>query len=147
MTLTWTHPRRWRELAHVDVRLRDATRRGPGSPLWVRFTERAGTTSTLSLLDANGTPIATGVPGDRRVLQSSTAALHLAESSVTGSGPEGTTVTMSLSVSFKGAAAGRVYDVELLARDDDGTTQGPEVAGTLAVGPFRNLLPLIQQER
>ena len=143
LTLTWTHPRGWRELDHVDLRLRDEQ----GIPLWVRFTEQAGNTSTLSLLDANGRPIATGVPGRAGVLASSTARLYLQQSSVTGSGPAGRNVTAVFSLSLNGAAAGRVYAVELLARDDDGTTQGPEVAGILTVGPFRVALPLVIQGR
>jgi hypothetical protein len=141
---TWTHPERWRDLNTVDVQLRqDET-----MPLWMRFTEglteTAGITATngLVLYNSDGSVAGVGEPGQALVLESDTAALDLAQSRVLGSGPQGKDVALTLAVRLKQPAAGRVYAVTLLASDDGGTLQGPNEAGTLAVGPFTTFLPL-----
>lgn len=56
--------------------------------------------------------------------------------------PNQQTVTLTLALMLKQHAAGKRYTVELLATADDGTMQGPEVVGTLAVGPFTMYLSL-----
>ncbi|MFN8442813.1 MAG: choice-of-anchor Q domain-containing protein [Caldilineaceae bacterium] len=145
LTLTWTHPTRWRDLNQVDVQLRHEEE----MPLWVRFTEgvteTAGisTTNGLALYNSDGSLAGVGMPGELTLLESDLATLDLAQSHVQGSGPDGKEVSLTLAVSLKDAAANRVYTVTLLANSDDGTQQGPNDAGTLAVGPFRLLLPLI----
>jgi hypothetical protein len=48
LTLTWTHPDRWRDLSTVDLQLRH----GEQLPLWVRFTE--GLTETQGISVTNG---------------------------------------------------------------------------------------------
>lgn len=74
------------------------------------------------------------------MLESDTATLDLAESQVQGSGPAGKEVTLTLAVRLKQPAAGKVYAVTLLAGDDTGNLQGPNQAGTLAIGPFRTFV-------
>ncbi|MBA3531455.1 MAG: hypothetical protein H0T73_05985, partial [Ardenticatenales bacterium] len=110
--LTWTHPVRWRALETLELRLRDAQ----GVALWVRFTEgvtsTGSMTSTLgyfSLLDEMGQVVASGLPGQPLVLETESAALHLAESTVSGTGAEGPAVTVGFTVSFKPPANNRRY--------------------------------------
>jgi hypothetical protein len=67
------------------------------------------------------------------VLASESAELHLSESSVTGSGPTGQSVTLNLSLSFGPQAAGRTYAVEVAAADDLGNEDDFVQAGTLTV--------------
>lgn len=145
LTLTWTHPTRWRDLSQVDLQLRQEE----VMPLWVRFTEgvtqTAGisTTNSLTLYNSDGTAAGAGLLGDMTLLESDTALLDLGQSRVQGSGPDGQAVTLTLAIRLKEATAGKTYTVTLLASSDDGTQQGPNEAGVLTVGPFRLLLPLI----
>jgi hypothetical protein len=147
LSLTWTHPTRWRDLNTVDVQLRH----DEDMPLWVRFTEGLTETSGISLTNGlalyngDGTLAGVGRPGQALVLESDTATLDLAHSQVAGSGPDGKTVTLTLAVRLKQLTAGNVYTVTLLASDDDGTLQGPNDAGRLAVGPFRMFVPLARR--
>jgi hypothetical protein len=137
-SLRWTHPERWRDLTSLDLRLRDEQ----GIVLWARFTE--GVTGTFSLLDEDGKVVQSGVPGERRVLETPGARLDLAASSFIGSGPAGPDVTVHFAVAFEPIAAGRTYAVELLAREDSGNTQGPDRVGTwTVVPPSRSYLPLV----
>jgi hypothetical protein len=148
LTLTWTHPTHWRALNRVELQLRHAEE----MPLWVRFTEgvteTAGMSMTngLALYNSDGTLADLGMAGENRLLESDTAVLDLAQSRVQGSGPDGKEVTLTLAVQLKEAAAHQVYSVTLLASSDDGTLQGPTEAGTVSVGPFRMLLPLVTQQ-
>jgi hypothetical protein len=144
LTLTWTHPERWRELNTVDVQLRH----GEAMPLWVRFseglTETLGisVTNGLTLYNSDGTLAGVGEVGEALILESDTAALDLAQSHVQGSGPQGRDVTLTLAVRLREPTAGKLYAVTLLASEDSGEMQGPNEAGTLAVGPFTTFLPL-----
>jgi hypothetical protein len=144
LTLTWTHPERWRDLNTVDIQLRHQE----AMPLWVRFTEGLtetqgiSVTNGLALYNSDGTPAGVGEPGSATVLESDTATLDLAQSRVQGSGPQGKDVRLTLAVRLKRSAAGQIYALTLVAGDDDGTLQGPNDAGRLAVGPFTTLLPL-----
>src|SRR5207247_7527470 len=61
------------------------------------------------------------------------ATVHLAETSVVGSGPKGPSVTLNLALSFKPQAAGRSYVVEVAATDDLGNQQGFAPAGSLTI--------------
>ncbi|MBA3534867.1 MAG: pre-peptidase C-terminal domain-containing protein, partial [Ardenticatenales bacterium] len=138
--LTWTHPLRWRDLNSLDVRLRNKDNE---SPLWIRFTE--GTTSTLHLLNSAETLVASGTPGEPRVLESETVRLFLAESLVQGTGADGPSVTLTFTVAFKGEAMGQ-YNLELLALDDNGTLQGPDTIGSWTIqGAYPLYLPLMRQ--
>lgn len=80
--------------------------------------------------------------GAAQVLASDTVSLDLAQSGFQASGPDDPTVKVTFSLQFSGALAGRGGNIELFATDDDGTMQGPDLAGTWSVGP-RPHLPLV----
>lgn len=147
-TLTWTHPERWRDLDSLDLRLRDEQ----GVVLWARFTESTdesgADSSTFSLLDAVGNVVGTGAPGSPVVLESETAVLYLEQSVFRAAGPDDPVVAVDFTVSFKGPAAGRVFDVEVIGSDDLGNVQGPEQFGTWQVGDvatWQLFLPVVRR--
>jgi hypothetical protein len=119
--LTWTAPEGevWRNISSIDFRLR----KGNNTALEISWNEAANTFSlceTVGNGQAEDKTCTEGeLPGSASVLETSVAALHLAQSSVVGSGPTGATVTLNLAVRFKDAAAGN-YTVEVAARDDFG---------------------------
>ena len=86
LSLTWTHPERWRDLNTVDVQLR----RQEDMPLWVRFTEGLTTTAGISatnglvLYNSDGTIAGVGEPGRAATLESDSAWPDLAQSRVQG---------------------------------------------------------------
>ncbi|HYN87026.1 MAG TPA: choice-of-anchor Q domain-containing protein, partial [Ardenticatenaceae bacterium] len=145
-TLTWTHPVRWRLLDNLDLRFAA----GDEVILWVRYSEgfdpaTATDTSTFSLLDAEGEVIATGRAGEDAVFETEWGALHLEQSSFQGTGAEGPDVTVHFAVSFAEEAAGRFYDLEVIASDDEGAIQGADEMGTWGVSPFHLYLPLVER--
>lgn len=120
LTVVWTVPsgQVWRDLDTIDV-IADADR----TAIWVRWDEAANTFSLCEAAAGEPTPVdATcdtgGTPGSKKLLQTSRAKLHLAGSSVTGSGPLGQDVTLVLDLSFKGGAGGKTFDVSVAASDD-----------------------------
>jgi CSLREA domain-containing protein len=128
--LTWTVPegRGWRSLDTLQLRFLD----DQGTALWLRFQEVAGAPGVFSVVDAkNGNAGPSFAPGSPNRLESEFATLYLAETSVDG--PPGRQVTLTLTLSFKPNAAGRVYDVLVAATDDAGEVQGFHRAGTVAV--------------
>ncbi len=139
-TLTWTHPIRWRDLQDLDLRLRDAAE----IVLWVRFTEGLPD-SVFSLLNADGSVADTGLPGENRLLENNSARLYLDQSSFVGAGPDDPDVTVNFGVSLKAPAAGRTYTIELVASEDSGDLQGPDIGGSWTVISNNNPLymPLI----
>lgn len=127
-TLTWIVPaalQSWRALETLELRVRDAE----GTVFWLRFEEA---TNTFSLFNEATGDFGPGfLPGSPNRLQTPFATLYLAESAVDG--PPGLQVTLTLVVSFKPRAAGRTYDVEVLATDDAGNQQGFTLKGELSV--------------
>jgi hypothetical protein len=78
----------------------------------------------------------TGVtPGSEPELATADGVLHVAESTVEGSGPTGANVTMTLVLRVAPQAAGRTYGLSLQARGDNGQQQTAELAGILRVEP------------
>ena len=73
------------------------------------------------------------LPGTATVLSTPFATLHLADTSVQGSGPTGATVSLTLALSFGGKAAGHAYRVELTAADDFGTADRFVAASRVSV--------------
>jgi CSLREA domain-containing protein len=125
---TWTSPGNWHDLATLDLRVCGAS----DSLIWVRWDEKP---NTFGLVDQTGKRTGPQVgPGSATTLETAGAILHLAQTTAVGSGPTGPSVTLTLSLSFKPAAAGRTCDVEVLGADDQGAVQGFERAGTLRVG-------------
>jgi hypothetical protein len=131
-TFAWTVPSGgWRSLESLNLFLRDKD----GTALWLRFHEVAGSASTLSLIDPKdlkeGPSFSFGSPNR---LEADVATVYLASSSLEG--PQGSaTVTLSLDLGFKPKAAGREFDVAVMAIDDGGRYEGLVSAGTLTVAP------------
>jgi Calx-beta domain/Dickkopf N-terminal cysteine-rich region len=129
VTLTWTHPVRWRDLDTVDLRLRDEN----GIAIWLRFDEAANTFAlvdpTYQLSGAGSTP---GEPGQ---LAGELVAVRLDESAVQADGPDAPSVDLTFALSFALRAAGKTYTVEAAATDDSGGAQDFEALGTIAVLP------------
>lgn len=144
LTLTWTHPVRWRDLDTVDLQWRGVDAAGQATlPLWVRLTEGVmasdGVTVTntvtngVTLFDSAGAVAGVGATGANGVLESDTATLDLAHSRVIGTGPEGQSVTLILALRLKETVASGVYTTTVLASDDNGELQGPDAIGTLTI--------------
>lgn len=125
--VTWTVPESevWRNLNTIDFRLQ----KGSHTAMWLRWDETANTFSLCENTGHHGrgheddgnVVCGPGLPpGNPNVLETEFARLYLANSSVVGSGPAGRSVTLNLSLSFLGNAAGHRYDVELAATDDFG---------------------------
>jgi len=122
--VTWTVPegRVWRDLKTIDLRFRQ----GQKTALLVHWDEAA---NTFSLCEGNRKGAksdesldctAGALPGSGEVLQTESAQLYLAGTSVVGSGPTGRTVTLNLALKFRDSAAGPWYTIDLAASDDFG---------------------------
>lgn len=139
-SLTWTVPEGevWHDLKSLDLRLRQ----GNQIALWIRWDEASNTFSLCQRIGSrgNGKPgsavaCTPGQPPDSLpLLQGELAQLHLAEATITGSGPTGRSVTLNLPISFTGNAEGH-YVVELAATDDFGNQDDFVDASVLLVGP------------
>jgi hypothetical protein len=129
-SLAWTvpAPRGWRSLNTLQLRFVDHRQ----TALWLRFQEIPGSPGLFSVVDPETGQAGPGfAPGSHTQLKGSAAKLYLAKTSVDG--PPGSQVTLRLTVSFKHRAAGRSYDVQVLATDDTGQTQGFHRTGTVTV--------------
>lgn len=147
-TLTWTVPTgNWHSLKSIDFRIR-----GAHKPLWLRWDEAS---NTFSLCQKGGKganddeddseddaakgpgPAAVctvgGIPGSPGYLETPTARVNLAESSVVGSGPTGPSVTLEIALSLLGKAEGHTYKVDVAAADDSGNVDRFVHATTLSV--------------
>ena len=142
LNASWVHPVRWRDLNSVEVQLRSDEALGARIAFTEGVSNIAGVevSDGLTLYNSDGTVAGVGLPGQADVLESDTALLDLAASSLEGSGPTGQSVSLALAVRLKESAAGRVYTTTLLASDDEGRIQGPHDTGTLAVEPFPSAL-------
>ncbi|MFY9577907.1 MAG: right-handed parallel beta-helix repeat-containing protein [Gaiellaceae bacterium] len=128
--LTWTvpAPRGWRSLDTLQLRFFDDEQ----TALWLRFQEVPGSPGTFSVVDPeSGRPGPSFAPGRPNKLESNAATVYLSDTSVDG--PPGNRVTLQVTLGFKPKAAGHSYDVQVLATDDTGETQGFHRAGTIAV--------------
>jgi hypothetical protein len=132
----WTHPTdSWRVMRHMDLRLRDPEDR---ISAWVRVIEGEGASSRFELLDADGRAVASGLPGEERVLTSGPVTLDLAASEISGSGR---TLTIGPVLVFAAGAEG-TYAVEVLIEDKSGETQDIEVVGSFVITPEGCLTPI-----
>ena len=142
-TLDWTVPPNevWRNLASIDLRLRGAH----DTALWLRWDEASNEfrlcqrASNAGGVNDDAPPQQAAVcgpgelPGSGAILAAPSALVHLAESSVKGSGPTGDHVTLTLAITPIGHASGHTYQVELSAADDFGNVDAFERAGSLVV--------------
>jgi len=128
---SWTvpDPQNWHHLNDLQLRIRDEN----NLILWLRFNEADRTFSLFN--QATGRFGGAATAGSNQRLQTPYATLNLAQTSVVASGPTSPTVTLNLGLSFKPAAAGGIYIVEVTASDDDGNTDAFIQAGTLTIGP------------
>jgi CSLREA domain-containing protein len=129
-TFAWTVPSGgWRSLDSLYLVLRDSD----GTALWLRFKEVPGNGSTLDLVNPKdlkeGPSFTFGSPNR---LETDAATVYLANSTLNG--PAGSnTVTLTLDLGFKPQAAGRTFDVQVLAANDAGDFEGFVEAGSLTV--------------
>lgn len=131
-TLTWNHPRNWHALDDLHFRILDEKGRVVA---WVRWDERSNTFSVYNMRTGQfGRSLALG---SRRSLPMRGATLELSRSSVVGSGPQGLSVTLTISLKFNRRAPAGNYHIELLATDDRGFSQGFEPAGILIIHGHR----------
>jgi hypothetical protein len=114
-------PRRWRELATIELRLRDAD----GVAWGVRWTE---TGDTFVVTETRTPPL-----------------FALASPRTQESGPTRPAVTLTVPVQALGAAAGRTFALEVRASDDAGVVQGFEPAGSLTVPVAASAAPTVQE--
>jgi hypothetical protein len=108
LTVTWRHPRTWRELRSVELRL--SGRRGEVGRVVFDQTRPA-----------------------RPRLRAHGIRLDRGRSSVKGSGPAGRLVTLRVVLRPGRRLAGQTLGVQLGASDDDGATQAFRPAGRLRV--------------
>lgn len=122
-----TNGRNWHELAAVQLIVRDEER----TILWIEFDPAQG---TFSLVDQNGTRGPAFAPGSPNRLETSAATVYLADSRVDPSASDTSSVMLTIKISFKPRADSRIYDVEVVAVDRAGGSQGPYPVGSLQVG-------------
>jgi hypothetical protein len=132
----WTVPQGgWRSLDTLELRLVN----GAEVILRVRFAEAAdppGSVGTFSLVkERTGREGRSFAPGSRNRLETEAATVYLDGSAAHG--PPGSTVGLTLELSFKPQAGGRSYAVEVLATEDAGAETGFVAAGTLTVLPAK----------
>ncbi len=140
-SVVWTVPdgEVWRNLNTIDMRIRS----GAITALWIRW-EEPGNTFSLCEQAAHGIPgddaeVVCGpgaLPGSATVLQSRFAQLHLADTTVVGSGPSGLTVALNPVISFIGTPPLH-YWIELTATDDLGHEDDFARAGAVGIEPVR----------
>jgi hypothetical protein len=99
--------------------------------LLVRWDEANNTFSLYN--PAAGTFGPAFAPGSPNRLENNAATLHLRETSMQGSGPQGAGVTLQLAFSVKPTAASCQYVVEVAAADDAGHQDDFLVGGTRSV--------------
>ena len=146
-TLDWTVPPNevWRNLKTIDMRLRGAH----DTALWLRWDDASNLFSLCHHVSNSAAQRAAhgdstwpsqaatcgpgALPGSRTILATPYALLHLADTSVQGSGPEGQLVTLKLGLTMIGKSAGHDYKVELAAADDFGNEDRFVRAGALSV--------------
>jgi Calx-beta domain len=137
--VTWNlpEPQVWRNLNTIEMRIRD----DENTSLWVLWQEQENTFSVCRKLKGQSIAKAdksdndgddefatrSGIPahgcsagyppGTQRVLETKYARLHLANTTVVGSGPTGRSVILNIGVSFKDRAHGE-QTIELAASND-----------------------------
>jgi hypothetical protein len=118
--LDWVSPTRWRDLKSLDLRF---IKRGKVI-LWLRFVEGLPT-SRFQFLDPQGNVLKSGDAGENRLLNNNFAALDLAQSGFTASGPDDPHVVVHFALKFKPDARGKLK-IEIAGEDDFGNVQAPQ---------------------
>lgn len=131
LDLSWTHPRQWREMQWVHLRLVA----DDGVFCWLRVDAERG---LLQVFD----PAAGGFGpehrfGQRQPLNQPWVRIRLDRSQVAGTGPEGRAVLLQLELALRHRAEGRTFRIELAGVDDAGHAQAFATAGTWLALPRR----------
>jgi hypothetical protein len=121
--LDWISPTRWRDLKSLDLLFK---KRGKVI-FWVRF-EEGLPTSRFHLLDPQGNILKSGDAGANMVLKNDFAAMDLAQSGFTASGPDDPHVVVHFAIKFKSDARGKLK-IEIAGEDDFGNVQGGQKVG------------------
>jgi len=131
-TTTCSDPDGWHDIATIDFKIAKSDAQGNGVPipLWVQFNENA---NLIRFYDSDSQTWQQGEPGTNVVLSSRFADLHLAQTSVLGSGPTGSSVQITWSIVFKDAAIMNNYKQYLKITDDGGLTTGFDKVGSWSV--------------
>jgi hypothetical protein len=120
-------PRNWGALGSLDLRLVS----GGQVAFWLRWDQLL---DTFQLLDASGNPFGFAVPGGLDAsLTSGLVTLDTANTKSAGSGITGQRTTLSIPLLFSDAAIGRVFQIEVSGRDDEGRPEPFVAAGVIAV--------------
>ena len=100
---------------------------------WAQFDEA---NNLIHFYDPDSQTWSDGTPGSFMVLSSRFAELHLAQTSVQGSGPNGRSVNITWSIVFKEAAVMNNYKQFLLITDDYGFNTGFDKVGSWSVSRY-----------
>jgi hypothetical protein len=134
-SVLWTVPEGevWRNLATIDFRIRQ----GNQTAIWVHWDELANTFRICERIGKGESEVVCTPersPGSPFILESASAQLLLAQTSVVGSGPAGPSVTLTLALRFNNASPVN-YKIELAASDDFGHADDFTEAGDLHIEP------------
>jgi len=131
---TCSDPDGWHDIATIDFKIAKSEPNGNGNgvpiALWVQFNENTG---LVRFYNPDSQTWSEGEPGSNVVLSSRFADLHLAQTSVLGSGPTGLSVQIAWSIVFKKAAVMNDYKQYLKITDDAGLTTGFDRVGSWSV--------------
>lgn len=136
-------PSTWQDLRSVEIRIKD----DDVVALWARWDQEG---NRLDLLDARGNRVRPGgrlplatlgsgsgnagvIAGRASRVGTRLVSLDVRRSGVATSGEGGDSVALLLDLSFKRAAAGHTYTIEIRATDDTGEVLGFGSVGTLDV--------------
>ena len=120
--ISWRHPRRWRDLREVDVRLSDTH----GVRATLRFDNHDGRIALSRGTHKKSSALGRGRP--RRDTARRRAHGRLARTALHGSGPRGRVATLTFSVSTPASLA-----IAVGATDESGVAQPPVPAGAIRV--------------
>ncbi len=138
ITLRWTHPNAWRDLATVQVRLMSDF----GVVGWIRFDEATGLVSFWDPL--TDTFPSSFLPGlDQDPLTQPWCDILPAGSAVANDGPGGREILMNLQLRFSELVDGQNVRIEVFATDDLGNSQGFTEVATAGVASHPEQLRIL----
>ena len=131
-TTTCSDPDGWHNISTIDFKIAKSDGQGNGVPLalWVQFDEGS---NLVRFYNPDSQSWSEGTLGSNVILSSRFAEINLAQTSVLGSGPTGTSVQITWTVAFKDAAVMTNYKQYLKITDDAGLTTGFDKVGSWSV--------------
>jgi Beta-propeller repeat len=131
-TTTCSDPDGWKDIHTIDFKIAKSLGKGNGVPiiLWLQFDQDR---NVVRFYDPDTGLWSEGFIGAAIVLSSRFTELHLANTSVQGSGPTGPSVHVTWEVVFKEAAIGHNYKQYLQITDDSGLSTGFDKVGSWSV--------------